>query len=236
MSSNIDNSGTSDREGQAPTPGGQAGGPGPAVPIDDFVVHSQRVPVSPKPQRKSSSGGTAVLVLAGIVAVGGIAFAAGRLTAPTAAAATTNGTTGSSGTGANGTTGTNRNGFVFGNGGTGGTGGGGLGAGLNGLAGATSVMIAGTVSAIGNGTLTLTLPSGSTIQILTGTSTTYHAQAAATSSDVKVGSKVEIQTAGGGGGRFFGGAGAPGASPSPGASGETTLNTARTAKDITIVQ
>ena len=201
-----------------------------------------QTPISPVPppviRAKSSSRlGTGILALAALVAIGGIAFAGGRLTAP-AAAATTAGTTG-------------RQGFGF-NGGAGASAGNGGGTGFaNRLGGENGgVTLQGTVTAISSSSLSLKLANGTTVTIPIDSSTTYHRQQAATSTDVASGATVLVEVSGfggraGGTAGTGGGAGSspaagsfappsfdPNASPNPDrVSGQLTFGTAR---DITI--
>ncbi len=198
-------------------------------------------PVSPPvvKAKASSSLGTGILALAAIVAIGGVAFAAGRLTAPAAAASTTTG----AGTGA---------GRFFGNGGTGAGNGTGTGAGFAGRLGGANggLTLSGTVTAISSTSITLQLASGTSVTIPIDSSTTYHSQQSATSADVTAGKSVLVEVSGfGGRGAGDGAGGATGAAPgaagsfappsfnpeqSPGASrvpGQFTIGPAR---DITI--
>src|ERR1035437_3676948 len=82
--------------------------------------------------------------------------------------------------------------------------------------------VTGTVQTIDGSTLTLLLSTGTTVTIDLSGSTTYHNETAGSSSDVKVGSKVQVQ---------IGSAASAGASPNPSASGGRTL----TASDILVV-
>ncbi len=206
-----------------------------------MIETPSQFPVSPVPppvvRAKSSSRlGTGILALAALVAIGGVAFAAGRVTAPTATAAT--------GTGSG-------NGFSFNRGtGTGGTGNGtGLanrfGGGENG-----GVTLRGTVQSISATSLTLQLANGTSVTIPIDSSTTYHSQQAASSSDVTAGTTVLVEVSGFGGrvgnGETNGaGAGSPaagsfappsfGPDESPGASRVPgQLGTLGPARDITI--
>ena len=156
--------------------------------------------------RKKSSGGgilNVVLVVAAAVAIGGVAFAIGRGTAPTSAAA-------ANGRGNQGVVVAPGGSFVprgsgqpgFG-GGRGGFGGGLAGGGLS---------ISGTVESIDGDTMTIKTASGQTIEVTTGDTTTYHSQAPATAADVKTGSTVQVQLDFNGQG---GGAGRPTASGAP---------------------
>lgn len=178
---------------------------------------TEPTPVVPMPivtPKKRSSGGATnlVLALAALVAVGGLAFAGGRATAP--ASSTSNGTRGGfAGANGYGPTGSFTPGAFAGRGGT----------------------ITGTVSAVDGSKLTITTAAGSTVVVDTA-SAAFHKQATASASDVTTGTTVQVSVAGGG---FPGGApgqpaasGGPAASgaPAPAASGSTTL----TASEVTI--
>ena len=136
------------------------------------------VPVTPaaRPNR-ASLWINALLGLALAVAIGGVAFAAGRLTAPASAA------------GANG-------GRVFTGAGPGGNvpGGGYFGRGGNGgaLAGGGAA-IQGTVTAVTATSITITTASGQSIEIALDGTTTYHQQASASASDVTTGGTVIVR-------------------------------------------
>lgn len=148
------------------------------------------VPSAPALQvgKRKSSGAwlNVVLVVAAIVAVGGVAFAVGRGTAPAAAASGRNG--------------------LFGNGnfargsfapGASGTPGGGF---LGGLRGEGGFNLTGTVQSITGDMLTITTGDGRTLEFSLGSATTYDTKTAATAADVKTGSKVEVQLQLGGNG------------------------------------
>ena len=142
----------------------------------------------PIPRRRGSLLTSALLAAAGAVAVAGIAFAAGRLTAPAAAASTTTGRFGGLGNG-QGFAGRS---FAPGAG--------------NGLRGAFGgVGLRGTVTAVNGSTITVKLANGTEIQVQTDSSTTYHQQASGSASDVTSGKSVIVQLQGGSGG--FGGGG-----------------------------
>jgi hypothetical protein len=144
--------------------------------------------VTPVPGRRRSTTSTLVNVLLGValvVAVGGVAFAAGRATAPAA-------TTGRNGFG-NGQFG--GNGQAFGPGASGAPDRGGFG-GFGGGGGGVSIQ--GTVTAVAADSITLQLASGQTVTIPLDASTTYHSRTAATAADVANGASVIIQLAGGG--------------------------------------
>ena len=166
----------------APTPG-PAQAPGPA-PAPAQAPAPAPAPVRPPASGGSSRGTTLLFALAGIIAVGGVAFAVGRLTAPPAAAATGRFGTGTAGFrsqfGANASFAPGEaRGF--------------LGGGLAGAAGAADVSLRGTVQSINGNTLTLKTASGSTVTVDLSGSTTYHKQAAASSTDVTTGSQVLVQ-------------------------------------------
>jgi hypothetical protein len=135
-------------------------------------------PVSVRSSASGSSRGTPILLaLAGLVAVAGLAFLGGRLTAPAASAATTGYPAG----GAGGALGASAS-FV-------------PGAGLYGagLGDAAGLSLEGTVESIEGTTLTLRIADGSTVTVDLSGSTTYHQQAAASSSAVTAGSQVQVQ-------------------------------------------
>jgi hypothetical protein len=128
-----------------------------------------------------------VLGIAFLVAVGGVAFAAGRMTAPVTAAA--------AGLGRDGTGTPGGNGALP-------DGGAGRPAGLAGQDGQrrgaflgpeTGVTLEGTVESSSPDTLTIRTASGQTIEVALDGSTTYHAQASASSSDVKTGGTVIVR-------------------------------------------
>jgi hypothetical protein len=173
-------------------------------------------PATPPPttvgaSRVASRGaGSVLLAVAALIAVGGVTFAVGRLTAP-AAAATTRGPGGGGNGAFPGGQGVGRQG------------------GLGGLLGGGGLTIRGTVTATSPSGITIRLASGTTITIPTDSSTTYHRQTAASSGDVTTGNDVLVELAGGQGGQGAAGQG-PNASPSPGVS--PRLGPAR---DVTIV-
>lgn len=174
-------------------------------------------PVNPGTARRGRSGMwiNVALGAAVLVAVAGVAFAVGRVSAPATAAGA-----GLGGNGGNGGNGQGRGGFngYFPGGFQGGGQGGGQGRNFLGGGGVT---VEGTVEAVSPTTLTLKTAAGQTVQIALDGSTTYHEQAAATSSDVATGGKVLVRL---NVGRF--GPGGPSASGSP---------TGPTASDVTVV-
>jgi hypothetical protein len=160
--------------------------------------------------RKTGRRLDAVLLLAAAVAIGGVAFAIGRGTAPASAAGTgqiiTGGTgfpTGSFAPGANRVPG---GGISIA-----GPDGGGL-------------TLRGTVESVDGDTITIKTASGQTIELKTDADTDYHTQAPASASDVTAGSSVEVQVQFDGAGGF----GRPGASP-------TTSGPVGTAGSVTVV-
>ena len=178
-----------------------------------------------------------VLLGAAIIALAGVAFATGRLTAPAPAAAVTaaNGQIPAGGTGALGPGGGRTRGsfdpnasFAPGQG-FGGQGGQGAAGGALG-GGAAGVNITGSVVSVSATEITVQLANGTTINIPIDSATAYHAQASAKSSDVKTGSKVEIQVTGGIG-RTPNASGAP----APNASGAPRGANLGTASSITII-
>ena len=191
--------------GQSPISGS---GPG-SDPFERPLQRPMAAPVAAAPVR-ARGGGMLVNVVLGIalvVAVGGLAFAGGRATAPTSA------TPGRTGFGANGQGG-------FGPGASGAPGGalnGGLGAGAGG------VSIQGTVTAVSADSITLQLPSGQSITIPTDGQTTYHERSAATAAAVTSGSTVIVQLQAGRGafGQGGNGGGNGGGATASGAPGRT---------------
>lgn len=168
-----------------------------------------------RPVRARTSSATVLLAISALIALGGIGFAVGRATS-----------TGQTGTGAS-------NGAADGNAGFGqlgpnasGVPGDFGGRALGGGQGASTVT--GTVVSVSAGSITLQLADGQTVQIATGSSTTYHSQTSATGTDVATGDTVIVQTTTGA---------AAGSSPgtNAGASASPAANTGtRTATDVTI--
>ncbi len=209
----------------APTPGpAQAPGPGPA-PSQAPAPAPTPAPVRSQASGGSSRGTTLLFALAGLIAVGGVAFAVGRLTAPTATAAT-----GRFGTGAAGF----RSQFGANASFAPGEARGFFGGGLAGAGGAADVSLRGTVQSINGNTLTLRTASGSTVTVDLSGSTTYHKQAAASSTDVTTGSQVLVQVqfdrTGAGAAPLASGAPAGGAAPLASGAPRTF-----TASDVTVV-
>ncbi|MEW6224818.1 MAG: hypothetical protein AB1627_09315 [Chloroflexota bacterium] len=151
------------------------------------------------PRKKSGKATNLLLIGAAFVAVGGIAFAGGRATAPAAAATGfPGGPVGPTGSFDPGTVPGGGGGFGFGN---------------------ASVAISGTVKSVDGTTMTITIADGTETVIDTSDST-FHAQSAATAADVTPGSTVSVSVSGLG---FRPGTGGPDASGAPtGASGTAT--------------
>lgn len=144
------------------------------------------VPMANIPRRKSPVGWlNLVLVLAAIVAVGGVAFAIGRSTAPVAPA-------GQRGTGNFGGGAFPRGSFDPGQ--LGGAGGGRF-------AGGGGFNLSGTVQSVTGDTLTMTTANGQTVEFGLGDATTYDTRTPGSAADVKAGSKVEVRLDFGAGGR-----------------------------------
>lgn len=172
---------------------------------DEPVINATSALTHSPPRTSRGRLTNLLLVFAAIVAVSGITFALGRMTAPA------QGSTGLSAgqlPGGNGQTlGQAPNGSFAPGGGQVGLGGG--------------MTFSGTVSAINGSTLTLTTTDGRTFSVdLAGT--TYHSETHATAADVAVGTSVKVTVDSLGG---------PGVNPAT--SGSTTP--ALTATDVTIV-
>jgi len=194
-------------------PGQPAESQVPAAPATAPLAHTVSTPPPPviAPAKKGDRAFRVLLAVGLLVAVGGVTFAVGRVTAP-AAAATPAG---------------------FGNGGfpNGGTGANGAGTGGAGLGRGGGVLVTGTVDSVSGTTMTLKEANGSTVTVNLAGTTTYHAQATATAADVTAGKQVQVQV------EIAGGFGAPDASPVAGASpaaGGTTTRTV-TATDVTLL-
>jgi hypothetical protein len=197
------------------------------------VATSPAAPAAPSRRRGGGGGGTAILLVGAIVLVGGLGFAAGRVTAP--ATSSRAASTGQNGAG---------NGAIGGQlpaGATGAFRAGGF------LGGGGGITVEGTVTAVTADGITLDI-NGTPTEVKTDASTTYHSQGPAKAGDVSVGTKVLVRMSGFGGRPGFGGpdagpnaSGAPAASAAPAASGAPTVGgpaggVARTltATDVTI--
>lgn len=160
-----------------------------------------------QPRKASSRWLNVVLGLAALVAVGGIAFAIGRTTAP----AVTGGLRGGNfpalgGNFPGGSFTPDASGRPDGNFTRG--------AGFN---------LSGTVESITGDTLTITTADGQTLEFTLGADTTYSSKSAATAGDIKTGSKVEVQLQPGAGG------------PRPNASAAPLAGPVGTAGSVTVV-
>jgi hypothetical protein len=189
-------------------------GPAPTMPV---VAAAPTLVKKSTPRRRDPI--TIVLGLAVLVAVGGVAFAAGRVTAPAPAVANRGGFFG--GGAGNGT----------GNGG--GNGGNGFGGGAAGRFLGGNVALSGTVTAVASDHITLQIAGGGTITIPIDSSTTYHSQAAASASDVTSGAKVLVQLTPGTGG-FNRASPNPSGGVNPGG-GNGTGRSLGPAQDITVL-
>lgn len=191
--------------------------PTPIPPAQSRAAETPSAPVRSAPRGRDPL--PIVLALAALVAVAGVSFAGGRLTAPQAAAVTGLPQGGALPGG----------GRIPGGAGNGQGGGQGNSNGNLGRALGSSVAIRGTVSAVAADHISLRLDSGQTIDIPIDTGTTYHRQASATSTDLTTGTPVIVQLGAGAAGG--GGPGGPNASNPPGGIGRFI----GTARDITIV-
>lgn len=207
--------GSSGSQWSGPTAGG-APAPGSA----GYPIPVQPTPVLFKPEPKRRGGPSAfavVFTLAALLCIGGVAFAAGRLTAPAAAAVTNPGTNPFGGRFPNASF---APGATFAPGGNGGFGG---------LTGGLS--IEGTVTAVAaDGTITLSITNGGTLEVATDGQTTYHNETAGKATSVTTGATVRVQLSRAAFGN--GGFGGPQASGAPAASGAPT---AQTATDVLVV-
>ncbi|HYO42900.1 MAG TPA: hypothetical protein VES19_06835, partial [Candidatus Limnocylindrales bacterium] len=153
---------------------------------------AEQVPVAPvtpvtpmpvvKPKAKGSGFTNALLVVAALVAVGGVTFAIGRATAPASAASAFPGGQGRTGLGPGGSF---DPGTMPGGAGPGGF-------------GDLSMTITGTVKSLDGSTLVITTADGTETTIDVSGST-YHAQSPATGADVTAGTDVSVSVTGLGG-------------------------------------
>ncbi len=174
-----------------------------------------KIPIKPKKQDRTTM---ALLFIAAFVAVGGIGFALGHLTAPGATAAA-NPTGGRGGFGGGRAIPSLAPGQTFEPGQ--------FGAGLGGRGlGAVTGGVSGTVQSVSGTSITVQLANGTSETIDLSGTTTYHSAAAANSTDVKVGTSVTIQ---------IDTAALASQTPNPSASGALGGRTL-TAKDVLITQ
>ena len=124
----------------------------------------------------------ALLGIALVVAVGGVAFAVGRMTAPQTAAFPNGGPAGGNFFGGPGASFAPGASFVPGGNGPGG-----------GLFGAGGVTLEGTVESVSGDTLTIRTVDGQTVELTVPDGLPYHSQAAASSDDVTSGSTVIVR-------------------------------------------
>jgi hypothetical protein len=176
----------------------------------------KKTPIAPKKQDRTTIG---LLFVAAFVAVGGIGFALGHLTAPSAAAAATAASGGRVGFGGGRGLPSLAPGQTFD---TSQFGGGAGGRGLGGVSGGVS----GTVQSVSANSITVQLANGTTQTIDISGTTTYHSAAAASSTDIKVGTSVTVQ---------IDTAALASQAPNPSASGALSGRTL-TAKDVLITQ
>jgi hypothetical protein len=156
---------------------------------------SDEVPLVRGPVRARRAGSTtALLAIAAMVALGGIGFAVGRATAPdrsgtvTTNAATANGVpvqgAAPSGAAALGAIPSGLAGGLDDRGGPG----------VDGRLDDGAPTITGTVVSVSSSSMTIKLATGQTVTVATGSSTVYHAQTTAASTDVTAGASVVVQT------------------------------------------
>jgi hypothetical protein len=179
----------------------------------------KKTPIAPKKQDRTT---LALLFIAAFVAVGGIGFAFGHLTAPSATAAATAASGGRVGFGGGRALPSLAPGQTFDTSQFGGGNGGLGGRGLGGVSGGVS----GTVQSISANGITVQLANGTTQTIDISGTTTYHSAAAASSTDIKVGTSVTVQ---------IDTAALASQTPNPSASGALSGRTL-TAKDVLITQ
>ncbi len=194
-----------------PVDGPRAVDPGPSLGIATAAPGG--FPPGPRRRGRASSG--LVLVAAMLLAVAGVAFAVGRTSAPAS-------TAGGAGSFGNGAAGPRASGDI----GQAGAGG--------------SISLTGTVVEVTSDHLTLKLASGQTVQVALDSSTAYHAQTAASGTDLAQGASVTVRVAGGGptasGGPSAAPSGAAAASAAPSGAAAASGGTPRslTAEDVTI--
>jgi hypothetical protein len=194
-------------------PAGPAPSPAPTTPAPALATSSPGSALS-APKAKPRRGLIDILLVVGVVvALAGIGFAVGRLTAPAATAF---------GQGRFGQF--NGNGQFNGQGpGTGQNGGNGTAGGRGFFGGGLAV--SGKVTELAADHVTLELANGQAITVAVDGSTTYHQATSASAADVKTGDTVIVQVQRGA---------ASGASPSPGNAGRQGGFGGATASDITV--
>ena len=217
----------------------------PAVPAPSASPFEPVAQPSPRPAgpaavtgggRRASSRATSILFgVAAVVAIGGIAFAVGRVTAPTATAATSQFGNGAFGAGGSREAGPNASSVP------GRVRAGAFRGALPGIGGAAGLSIDGTVQSISGSTMTVKTANGETVTVDLGPGTTYHTATTASANSVTSGSRVRVQvqlnragfTAGGGTAGGGGTTGGTGSTQGPLASGATRRTLS--ASDVTVV-
>jgi hypothetical protein len=170
-----------------PVPGPPANPIPPAPPAAYAPTSFAPAPVAATTTAKNrASTGTALLLVGALVAIGGVAFAVGRVTAPTATASPAGGLGGTGRGAGNGTNG--EGGFGGFGGGAGGAGGFGGGAGR----GTAGVSISGTVVSIDGSTIQIKLANGTTETLNLSPTVTYRDSTTGTAADVTAGATVQI--------------------------------------------
>ncbi len=167
-------------------PATPAAPPAPVAPTAPTAPATPIAPVVVAPRQGSGRWLNILLGAAAILAIGGVAFAIGRSTAPAAAGL--------------GTFPGGPNGGILSPNGSfdpGALPGGGAGAGGPGLFGSGALTIEGTVASIDGDTMTITLESGETMEVTLDDDTTYHAATEASEGDVAVGDDVAVRSSGG---------------------------------------
>ena len=144
-------------------------------PATDMGAIHPATPARSAPQKRRSRSVPVLLSFAAVVAVAGLCFTFGRVSAP----AGTTSAAGQSGA-PNGFAGANASGAPGDFGGFGG-----------------SASVTGTVVSVSGSSMTIQLADGQTVQVAIGPSTTYHNQTAATSSNVAAGDTVQVLVSGG---------------------------------------
>ena len=187
------------------------------------VAPTPVVPAAQSAKRRSTRALDIALALAAVLAIGGVAFAIGRATAPAPAQAAP---------GFDGNGGFLRNGGSFDPGAGGGNGGGprfAFGGGGGALA------IDGTVTAVSADSITIKPADGQEVTFSLDGTTSYHQATAGAASDVAVGDDVSVRVTPNGrflGGGQNGGQGGQGGQGGAGASGAPTLS----ASDVTVTR
>jgi hypothetical protein len=143
--------------------------------------------VTAQPVKRQDRTTLVLLVIASLVAVGGIGFAVGHLTGGTSGSNNPN--SGVALGGGRGNGGFNRPSLAPGQTLNPGQFAGGRGTGFGGISGG----VTGTVQSVSGSSITVLLANGTTVTIDLSGTTTYHSETAATSGDVKTGSTVTVQ-------------------------------------------